>query len=154
MYILCAAMQIHVVSSLYTFCMSLQHQYNMCELNSVNTCTHTCTNAWSCDHYSMLQIDMLVPGILGKRDSYGRRYCGGKPLFIARGVYDWRSSSNLAELNAVLQKHLLIRRLKKHVLQDLPAKLRQRVPIEVDPDCVQVSVLVSFQGPQTPSLPV
>ena len=104
---------------------------------------------------SLLQIDMLVPGILGKRDDYGRRYCGGKPLFIARGVYDWRSSSNLSELNAVLQKHLLIRRLKRNVLQDLPAKLRQRVPIEVDPDCVGVSVPVLLQGSlQTPFMPV
>ena len=84
---------------------------------------------------------MLVPGLLGTRDEYGQRYCGGKPLFIARGVYDWRSSSNLAELNAVLQKHLLIRRLKKNVLQDLPAKLRQRVPIEVDSECVGVSAV-------------
>lgn len=84
---------------------------------------------------------MLVPGLLGKRDEYGQRYCGGKPMFIARGVYDWRSSSNLAELNAVLQKHLLIRRLKKNVLQDLPAKLRQRVPIEVDYECIGVSTL-------------
>ncbi len=81
---------------------------------------------------------MLVPGLLGSRDEYGQRYCGGKQVFIARGMYDWRNSSNLAELNAVLQKHVLIRRLKKNVLQDLPAKLRQRIPIEVDPDCVKV----------------
>ncbi|DBA78642.1 TPA: hypothetical protein ACH3X1_008561 [Trebouxia sp. C0004] len=83
------------------------------------------------------QIDMLVPGLLGSRDEYGQRYCGGKQVFIARGLYDWRNSSNLAELNAVLQKHVLIRRLKKNVLQDLPAKLRQRIPIEADPDCVK-----------------
>ncbi|DBA88569.1 TPA: hypothetical protein ACH3X2_005037 [Trebouxia sp. C0005] len=83
------------------------------------------------------QIDMLVPGLLGSRDEYGQRYCGGKQVFIARGMYDWRNSSNLTELNAVLQKHVLIRRLKKDVLQDLPAKLRQRIPIEVDPDCVK-----------------
>ena len=88
-----------------------------------------------------MQIDMLAPGILGTRDEYGQRYCGGKQVFIARGLYDWRNSSNLAELNAVLQKHLLIRRLKKNVLQDLPAKLRQRIPIEVDPECVKVQLL-------------
>ena len=89
---------------------------------------------------------MLLPGLLGKRDDYGRRYCGGKPVFIARGVYDWRNSSNLTELNAVLQTHLLIRRLKKNVLQDLPAKLRQRIPIEVDYECVGVSLLVFGGG--------
>lgn len=91
--------------------------------------------------FASLQIDMLAPGILGTRDEYGQRYCGGKQVFIARGMYDWRNSSNLAELNAVLQKHLLIRRLKKDVLQDLPAKLRQRIPIEVDPECVKVQLL-------------
>ena len=82
---------------------------------------------------------MLVPGILGSRDEYGKRYCGGKPQPIARGVYDWRGSSNLGELNGVLQSHLLIRRLKRDVLKDLPAKQRQRIPIEVDPDHVKVS---------------
>lgn len=90
------------------------------------------------------QIDMLVPGLLGSRDEYGQRYCGGKQVFIARGMYDWRNSSNLAELNAVLQKHVLIRRLKKNVLQDLPAKLRQRIPIEVDPDCVKLHCWACF----------
>ena len=87
---------------------------------------------------------MLVPGLLGSRDEYGQRYCGGKQVFIARGMYDWRNSSNLAELNAVLQKHVLIRRLKKNVLQDLPAKLRQRIPIEVDSDCVKVHCWACF----------
>ena len=47
---------------------------------------------------------MLVPGILGSRDEYGQRYCGGQQQFIARGMYDWRGSSNLTELNAVLQR--------------------------------------------------
>lgn len=93
--------------------------------------------------FAVLQVNMLAPGILGTRDEYGQRYCGGKQVFIARGLYDWRNSSNLAELNAVLQKHLLIRRLKKDVLQDLPAKLRQRIPIEVDPECVKVQLLVN-----------
>ena len=86
-----------------------------------------------------MQIDMLHPAMLGTRDEYGRRYCGGKPVLIVRGVYDWRNSSNLPELNAVLQRHLLIRRLKKNVLQDLPAKQRPRIPIEVDYDCIEVS---------------
>lgn len=89
-----------------------------------------------------MQVDMLVPGILGSRDDYGKRYCGGKPQLIARGMYDWKGSSNLAELNGVLQGHLLIRRLKKDVLQDLPAKQRQRIPIEVDPEHVKVGAYI------------
>ena len=83
---------------------------------------------------------MLVPGILGSRDDFGTRYCGGKKQPIARGAWDWKGSSNLAELNALLQSHLLIRRLKKDVLQDLPAKQRQRIPIEVDPEHIKVRV--------------
>ena len=86
-----------------------------------------------------MQVDILVPGILGTRDEYGKRYCGGKPQPIARGLYDWKGSSNLAELNGVLQSCLLIRRLKRDVLQDLPAKQRQRIPIEVDHDHVKVT---------------
>ena len=83
---------------------------------------------------------MLVPGILGSRDDFGTCYCGVKKHPIARGSWDWKGSSNLAELNALLQSHLLIRRLKKDVLQDLPAKQRQRIPIEVDPEHIKVRV--------------
>ena len=99
----------------------------------------------SCDNYkvqcrqtastvsAVMQIDMLVPGLLGERDDYGQRYCGGYPVEVARGGEEWRESSNLDELNAVLQKHLMVWRLKKDVLQDLPPKLRQQIPVAVDP---------------------
>ncbi|DBB17338.1 TPA: hypothetical protein ACH3X3_014381 [Trebouxia sp. C0006] len=77
------------------------------------------------------QIDMLLPGLLGDRDDFGERYCGHVKEEVRRGVYAWTGSSNLEELNAVLCQHLMIRRFKKDVLQDLPPKLRQRISIPV-----------------------
>ena len=53
-----------------------------------------------------LQVDMLVPGILGNRDEYGKRYCGGEPQPIARGHYDWRGSSKHIHIIVVHVKNL------------------------------------------------
>ena len=78
-----------------------------------------------------MQIDMLLPGLLGDRDDFGERYCGHVKEEVRRGVYAWTGSSNLEELNAVLCQHLMIRRFKKDVLQDLPPKLRQRISLPV-----------------------
>ena len=36
------------------------------------------------------QVDMLRPGLLGSRDDYGRRYCGGFKKQIAPGVFEYR----------------------------------------------------------------
>ncbi len=78
-----------------------------------------------------MQVDMLLPGLLGDRDDFGERYCGYFKEKVARGVEEWTGSSNLEELNAVLCQHLMIRRFKKDVLQDLPPKLRQQICIPV-----------------------
>ena len=83
---------------------------------------------------------MLAPGLLGERDDFGARYCGGKKVTVARGVKEWMLSSNLEELNAVMRGHLMIRRLKKDVLTDLPPKLRQQIPIDVSARHKRVSL--------------
>lgn len=74
---------------------------------------------------------MLAPGLLGGRTNFGERYCG-YPVMV-RGVYEWPGSSNLDELNAIMTRHLMIRRLKKDVLKELPPKLRQQILVEMDP---------------------
>ncbi|KAK9804695.1 hypothetical protein WJX72_000259 [[Myrmecia] bisecta] len=80
------------------------------------------------------QIDMLRPGMFGDWDAFGQRYCGGKKTRAAPNApLDYRGASNLVELNAILERSLMIRRLKKDVLQDLPPKQRCSVPITMDP---------------------
>jgi SNF2 family DNA or RNA helicase len=78
---------------------------------------------------------------------YGKRYCGGvlKPIqwskarkvngkyIPARPVkfaWDYTGASNLEELGNALRKHCMIRRLKKDVLKELPAKVRQVIEID------------------------
>eukprot|EP00887_Chlorella_sp_A99_P006963 scaffold2.g6963.t1 len=84
------------------------------------------------------QIDILAPGMFGSINDFGMRYCNGKPAELhfhaspGTGM-DYRGSSNLAELQAWLRATLMVRRLKSEVLDQLPDKVRKRVPIEVDP---------------------
>ena len=87
----------------------------------------------------LVQIDTVVPGLLGTRNDFGTCHCGGFPTQIAHSVYDWQDSSNLGQLNAILQTPVLIRGLNKDVMQALPAKMRQRVTIELDGQAMQVS---------------
>ena len=58
---------------------------------------------------------------------YVTRYCGGK-----RGHFGWDVSgaSNLDELNTKLRTSVMVRRLKKDVLSELPSKIRSIIPIE------------------------
>jgi len=57
---------------------------------------------------------------------YAKRYCNGH-----RGRFGWdfSGSSNLPELQEVLRTEVMVRRLKKDVLTDLPAKVRQVIEI-------------------------
>ena len=60
---------------------------------------------------------------------YGKRYCDGH-----RGPYGWdfNGSSNLEELQERLRSTLMIRRLKKDVLDELPPKRRQVISWEAE----------------------
>ena len=60
---------------------------------------------------------------------FGSRYCD--PKIIHFGAIDWSGSSNTRELNSILNK-LMIRRLKKDVLSQLPPKKRQKIEISTD----------------------
>lgn len=57
---------------------------------------------------------------------YSRRYCDAKQT---RFGWDFSGSSNLDELQRRLRERLMVRRLKKDVLTELPAKRRQVIEI-------------------------
>lgn len=57
------------------------------------------------------------------------RYCD--PQYNGHG-YTYDGASNLDELQEKLRSHVMIRRMKKDVLKDLPPKRRIYVPMEID----------------------
>ena len=57
------------------------------------------------------------------------------PLHLQGSRFDkYGGASNLAELNAVLKCSVMVRRLKKEVLTQLPSKRRQQVGRQAEPD--------------------
>ena len=71
-------------------------------------------------------LNYLLPETFNNFFAYALRYCGA-----SQGRYGWdfSGSSHLDELQEVLRSTCMIRRLKKDVLPELPAKIRQIVPI-------------------------
>lgn len=74
------------------------------------------------------QLLMLRPAYLKNYTSYASRYCNGKATPFG---YDDRGSSNSHELNWVLKRGFMIRRLKRDVLTQLPTKTRHTVWLEM-----------------------
>ncbi|KAK9866883.1 hypothetical protein WJX84_007577 [Apatococcus fuscideae] len=78
------------------------------------------------------QIDALYPGLVGTFDEFGHKFCGGPPIEMRPGVRVYRGCSRKEELAVLLKGKLMIRRLKKDVLKQLPAKNRRNIPISPD----------------------
>lgn len=73
-------------------------------------------------------LQMIDPDGLGKNFmTYALRYCGA---FKTRFGWDFSGASNLDELQEVLRSRFMVRRLKKDVLKELPAKRRQVLVLE------------------------
>jgi SWI/SNF-related matrix-associated actin-dependent regulator 1 of chromatin subfamily A len=70
------------------------------------------------------QIQAVQPKLFPRFFDFGKRYCNGH-----RGTFGWdfKGSSNLRELQLVLERTVLIRRMKDDVLSQLPRKLRHQV---------------------------
>ena len=83
------------------------------------------------------QINILDPKLFGNATDFGLRYCDGKKVNYGpkRSHYDFSGSSNMEELSLILQKRLMIRRLKTEVLKQLPSK--QRKMVILDPSLVK-----------------
>lgn len=70
-------------------------------------------------------LDMLQPGVW-KIGSYGTRYCGGFDYWAG----PLRGATRRSELKSRLQS-IMIRRLKRDVLADLPAVTRVVLPVDI-----------------------
>lgn len=76
-------------------------------------------------------ISLLDPDRFGNYWQFARRYCDAHKEFRGRTSY-WvvDGCSNEAELQERLRGSIMVRRLKRDVLTELPPKVRQIVPIE------------------------
>ena len=74
-------------------------------------------------------VRMLRPDIFYSFTKFGNRYCSPKNGFFGT---DWTGNANTKELHFLINNRLMIRRLKKDVLTELPSKRRQRIIISTD----------------------
>ncbi|KAJ8434666.1 hypothetical protein Cgig2_030052 [Carnegiea gigantea] len=82
------------------------------------------------------QLEALYPDVYKNVHEYGNRYCRGGVF----GVY--QGASNHEELHNLMKSTVMIRRLKKDVLSQLPVKRRQQVFLDLaEKDLKQIKAL-------------
>jgi len=74
-------------------------------------------------------LTIIDPTVVSSFWEFGKRYCGAKHNGFG---WDFGGATNTEELNQKLTQSVMIRRLKKDVLKDLPDKVRSFVPIGID----------------------
>lgn len=74
-------------------------------------------------------IKLIDPYLVSNRFAFGKKYCGATHNGFG---WDFSGASNTAELHTMLTESIMIRRLKKDVLKDLPDKVRSFVPIALN----------------------
>eukprot|EP00347_Sterkiella_histriomuscorum_P020832 403336296 len=74
-------------------------------------------------------LKMVRPDIFQEFFSYATRYCNPKE---SQYGMDYTGASNIKELHHILEGKIMIRRLKKDVLKDLPPKIRQKIVVQTD----------------------
>lgn len=73
-------------------------------------------------------ISFVEPKLFPSFFGFAKRYCGAKNNGFG---WDFNGSSNTHELHEKLSGSIMIRRLKKDVLKDLPEKMRNVIPMEL-----------------------
>ena len=77
---------------------------------------------------------------------YARRYCEARPIErwnpvirkLERVGWWWDGAANLEELQEIMRSRFMVRRLKKDVLPELPAKRRQVIILEPKPQLAKL----------------
>ncbi|KAL6076217.1 SWI/SNF-related matrix-associated actin-dependent regulator of chromatin subfamily A-like protein 1 [Balamuthia mandrillaris] len=96
--------------------------------NSRRTVLLTGTPALSRPKELFSQLTAVDPNVFSSFPEFGVRYCNG---FQDRFGWNFDGASNLQELHVLLEETVMIRRLKKDVLGQLPPKNRQKVYISL-----------------------
>jgi len=73
-------------------------------------------------------IKLISPNLFPNELAFLRQYCN--PKFTGFG-WDYSGCSNAKELHKILVSSIMIRRLKKDVLKELPAKIRSIIPVSI-----------------------
>lgn len=77
------------------------------------------------------QVSSIIPNLF-TYDEFCGRYCYKDKNVYTRKL-EYVGSKHTEELHVFLTKTIMIRRLKKDVLKELPDKLRSKIPIEIPP---------------------
>jgi SWI/SNF-related matrix-associated actin-dependent regulator 1 of chromatin subfamily A len=75
---------------------------------------------------------MVRPDIMVDFQDYAQRYCAPTKNRYCKGQIDFNGAANTDELNYILDRKIVLRRLKKEVLKDLPDKIRQKINVTCD----------------------
>ena len=86
------------------------------------------------DLFNILSI--IRPDIFFNFRDFAYRYCDPKQNKFHKGL-DFDGAANLKELHYLLTNYIMIRRLKKDVLTELPAKRRIKIRIKCETKVTQ-----------------
>ena len=94
----------------------------------------------------LTQIRAINPKLFPKKHDFGIRYCDGTQRWMGRiQMWDFKGHSNTDELRILLESTIMIRRMKKDVLRDLPKKSRVVVELPVDMTVEQKIQMQNFK---------
>jgi len=74
------------------------------------------------------QVHAICPRLFPTEKQFGLRYCDGQ---MTRFGPEYKGATNITELHLLLKRNVMIRRLKKTVLKELPAKRRQAIVLNI-----------------------
>ncbi|KAL6656905.1 hypothetical protein ACP70R_004685 [Stipagrostis hirtigluma subsp. patula] len=95
------------------------------------------------------QINMLCPRLLGKdKFDYAKNYCSMQlaKSYQGKTYQDFSKGTRLTELNVLLSQIVMIRRLKEHLLNELPPKRRQIIRLKLKAPYIRAATSSSTKG--------